>query len=177
MATRGLVFDPWSGKMPWRRKWPPTPVFLPGKSHGQRSLVGYSPRGHRELDTTEQAGTDRKASQSTVLPPELCDVDDARKPETETGNCVRNHTVTSGKNASPCSRHGDGPESRLSKNTPHVSPSVAEPGRSLQKDYCLPCSGMWPFPPTGNGQLPHPILLDLEKAEEPEIKLPTFTGS
>ena len=86
-------------------------------------------------------------------------------------------TRWSGENASPCSRHGDGPESRLSKNTPHVSPSVAEPGRSLQRDYCLPCSAMWPFPPTGNGQLPHPILLDLEKAEEPEIKLPTFTGS
>ena len=38
-------FDPWVGKIPWRRKWQPTPVFLPGKSHGQRSLVGYSPRG------------------------------------------------------------------------------------------------------------------------------------
>jgi len=35
-------FDPWVGKMPWRREWLPTPVFLPGKSHGQRSLVGYS---------------------------------------------------------------------------------------------------------------------------------------
>ena len=38
---RGL--DPWAGKIPWRRKWQPTLVFLPGKSHGQRSLVGYSP--------------------------------------------------------------------------------------------------------------------------------------
>ena len=37
-----------------RRKWQPTPVFLPGKSHGQRSVVGYSPRGHKESDTTEQ---------------------------------------------------------------------------------------------------------------------------
>ena len=36
-------FDPWDGKTPWRRKWQHTPVFLPGKSHGQRSLVGYSP--------------------------------------------------------------------------------------------------------------------------------------
>jgi len=36
-------FDPWAGKVPWRRKWPPIPVFLPGKSRGQRSLVGYSP--------------------------------------------------------------------------------------------------------------------------------------
>ena len=39
---------------PWGRKWQPTPVFLPGESHGQRSLVGYSPRGRKELDTTER---------------------------------------------------------------------------------------------------------------------------
>ena len=37
------VFHPWVGKIPWRRKWQPTPVFLPGDSHGQRSLVCYSP--------------------------------------------------------------------------------------------------------------------------------------
>ena len=40
-------------KIPWRRKWQPTPVFLPGESHGQRSLVGNSSWGHKELDTTE----------------------------------------------------------------------------------------------------------------------------
>ena len=40
------------GLIPWRRKWQPTPVFLPGKSHEQRSLMGYSPRGCKELDTT-----------------------------------------------------------------------------------------------------------------------------
>ena len=40
-------------RRPWRRAWQPTPVFLPGESHGQRSLVGYSPRGHKELDMTE----------------------------------------------------------------------------------------------------------------------------
>ena len=40
-------FDPWVRKIPWRRKWQPTPVFLPGKSHGQRSLVGSSPQGRR----------------------------------------------------------------------------------------------------------------------------------
>ena len=48
-----LRFDPSVGKIPWRRAWQPTPVFLPGESHGQRSLVGYSPRGHKESDTTE----------------------------------------------------------------------------------------------------------------------------
>ena len=51
--SRGLGFDPWVGKIPWRREWLPIPVFLPGESHGQRSLVGYSPRGRKELDTTE----------------------------------------------------------------------------------------------------------------------------
>ena len=40
-------FDPWVGKIPWRRAWQPTPVFLAGESHGQRSLVGYSPWGCR----------------------------------------------------------------------------------------------------------------------------------
>ena len=40
---RSHRFDPWVGKIPWRRKWQLTSVFLPGKSHGQRSLVGYSP--------------------------------------------------------------------------------------------------------------------------------------
>ena len=44
-------FDPWVGKIPWRRKWQLTLVFLPGKSHGQRS---YSQWGHKELDTTER---------------------------------------------------------------------------------------------------------------------------
>ena len=45
--------DRWVRKIPWRRVWQPTPVFLPGESHRQRSLVGYGPWGHKELDTTE----------------------------------------------------------------------------------------------------------------------------
>ena len=52
--TGDLVFNPWVRKIPWRRQWQPTPVFLPGKSHGLRSLVGYNPWGHKELDTTER---------------------------------------------------------------------------------------------------------------------------
>ena len=43
-------FNPWIKKIPWRREWQPTPVFLPGKPHGQRSLVGYSPWGCKESD-------------------------------------------------------------------------------------------------------------------------------
>ena len=46
-------FDPWVGKIPWRREQLPTPVFWPGEFHGQRSLTGYSPWGHKESDTTE----------------------------------------------------------------------------------------------------------------------------
>ena len=48
-ATQRLRFDPWVRKIPWIREWQPTPVFLPGKSHGQRSLVGYSPWGHKRV--------------------------------------------------------------------------------------------------------------------------------
>ena len=46
-------FDPWVRKILQGRAWQPTPVFLPGEPHGQRSLVGYSPWGRKELDTTE----------------------------------------------------------------------------------------------------------------------------
>ena len=45
--------NPWVGKIPWKKEWQPTPVCWPGESHGERSLVGYSPRGGKELDTTE----------------------------------------------------------------------------------------------------------------------------
>ena len=45
--------DLWIGKIPWRRAWQPTTVFLPKKSHGQRSLAGYSPKGGKESEMTE----------------------------------------------------------------------------------------------------------------------------
>ena len=51
-GDRRRRFDPWVGKIPWRRKWQPTPVLLPGKSHGQRSLVGFRPWGLQESDMT-----------------------------------------------------------------------------------------------------------------------------
>jgi len=49
LQCRRHRFDLWVRKIPWRRKWQPTPVFLPGKSHRQRSLVGYSPWGHKRV--------------------------------------------------------------------------------------------------------------------------------
>ena len=55
LKRRSCSLDLWIGKIPRRRKWQLTLVFLPGKFHGQRSLAGYSPWGHKESDTTENA--------------------------------------------------------------------------------------------------------------------------
>ena len=69
----------WVGKIPWRRKWQSTPVLLPGKSHGQRSLVGYSPWGSKESDTTERLHfhgvrkCSAAAAKSLQSCPTLCD--------------------------------------------------------------------------------------------------------
>ena len=52
-AKADLGFIPGSGRVPWRRKWQPTPVFLSGKPHRQRSLAGYSPQGHKESDRSK----------------------------------------------------------------------------------------------------------------------------
>ena len=54
LEYRRLMFSLWVVKIPWRREWLPTPVLLPGESHGQRSLAGYSPWGCKEFDTTEE---------------------------------------------------------------------------------------------------------------------------
>ena len=64
LQCRRPGFDSWVRKIPWRRIWQPTPVFLPEESHGQRSLAGYSPRGRKESDTTEQL----KGSSRVSLP-------------------------------------------------------------------------------------------------------------
>ena len=53
LQCRRSRFDPWLGKIPWRREWLSTPVFLPGEFYGQRSLAGYRPWGHEESDMTE----------------------------------------------------------------------------------------------------------------------------
>ena len=56
-SCRKHWFDPWVGKIPWRRKWQPTPVFLPGESHGQWNLAGYSLWGRKESNMIEQLST------------------------------------------------------------------------------------------------------------------------
>ena len=72
LQCRRHGFNLWSGKIPWRRKWQPTPVFLPGKSHGQRSLAGYSTRGHKELDMTEKLSTSRSYMLQCVIVVFIC---------------------------------------------------------------------------------------------------------
>ena len=61
-------FDPWVGKIPWRREWQPTPVFFPGESHEQRSLANYSALCRKESDTTEDlTHTTHKACITRVI--------------------------------------------------------------------------------------------------------------
>ena len=63
-------FNPWVGKIHWRKTWQSTPVFLPGESHGQRSLTGSSPLGRKESDMTKankQAHTLNKVKKQITL--------------------------------------------------------------------------------------------------------------
>ena len=64
---RRLVFDPWVRKIPWRSKWQPIPIFLPGKPHGQRRLVGCSPQGCKELETTEQLNNNKRQAKQRYI--------------------------------------------------------------------------------------------------------------
>ena len=71
MQFRRPGFDPWVGKIPWRRAWLPTPVFLPGEFHGQRSLTGYSLWGHKTAGhhlATNTFTLGDKVSQFALLP-------------------------------------------------------------------------------------------------------------
>ena len=63
---RRLGLDPWDREIPWRRNWQHTPASLPGKSHGQKSLVGYSARGRRELDMTEHLNNNNRKEQYSL---------------------------------------------------------------------------------------------------------------
>ena len=60
-------YNPGVGKISWRREWLPTPIFLPGEFHGQRSLVGHSLWGHRDSNTTEQLITHAHTEASELL--------------------------------------------------------------------------------------------------------------
>ena len=67
LQCRRPGFDPWVEKIPWRREWQPTPLFLPGESHGQKSLAGYSSRGHKKQDTTERLTKKRESERKSQL--------------------------------------------------------------------------------------------------------------
>ena len=74
-SCRRRGFYPWVGKTPCRKAWQPTPVFLPGESHGQRSLEGYNPWGRKESDMTERLSTHSlidspKSVNNFLLPPQ-----------------------------------------------------------------------------------------------------------
>ena len=71
---RRCWFDPWIGKIPWRRRWQPPSLFLPGRSHGQRSLAGYRSWGRKERDLTEYTHTHTHTHTHTLstAPPTPC---------------------------------------------------------------------------------------------------------
>ena len=64
-------FSIWVRKIPWRSEWLPTPIYLPGESHGQRSLAGYNPWSCKEVDTTEQFTLFHIASKALLFPHHL----------------------------------------------------------------------------------------------------------
>ena len=64
---RRLGFNPWVGKIPWRRAWKPTPVFLPGKSHEQRNLMSYSPWGLKKSQTHLAIKLQQQSRPNTLL--------------------------------------------------------------------------------------------------------------
>jgi len=71
LQCRGHRFDLWVRKIPWRKKWQPTPVFLPGEFHGQRSLVGYSPWGHKRVGHNLAIKQQHPGVHSPYLCPEI----------------------------------------------------------------------------------------------------------
>ena len=73
-AMQETRFDLWVGKIPWRREWLSTPVFLPGAFHGQGSLLGYSPWSEKESDTAERLTQFQFAIRSLNMPPVLTEV-------------------------------------------------------------------------------------------------------
>ena len=112
-------FDPWVRKIPWRRKWKPTLIFLPGEFHRQRSLAGYGPRDHEESDITERlTHTSQDVSE---LWPHVDDCSSEQKRD-------RAH-ITS------C-RSQKGDEMAYLCPHPATSPAPSHPGRSLPGSCC-----------------------------------------
>ena len=86
------MFSPWVRKIPWRRKWQPIPAFLPGKSHGQRRLAGYSVKGHKKTGLSDWGHTHRdlkirkwsqhiETAETKVEDNEMCSESSVKVPE------------------------------------------------------------------------------------------------
>ena len=91
LQCRRPGFNPWIKKIPWRRKWQLMPVFLPGESHGKRSLVGYSPWGCKESDITEQPSSQNKTTtlENSLAAPQIAYIELPCDPETLLKNILK----------------------------------------------------------------------------------------
>ena len=86
--------SPWVRKIPWRRKWQPTPVFWPGKSHGQRSLVGYSPWGHKRIRHDLATKQQRRVNRDRLSRDQRCSAlvgDSSRSPRNDRPLRLQSH--------------------------------------------------------------------------------------
>ena len=96
-------FNPWFGKIPWRREWLPTPIFLPGESHGQRRLVGSGPLGHKRvrhdwsdlahMNKTSKTINRTAAAKSLQSCPTLCDPIDGSPPGSHVPGILQARTL------------------------------------------------------------------------------------
>ena len=186
------MFNPWVRKIPWRRKWPPTPAFLPGKSHRQRSLAVYSPWVHKRVvdnhnDVITHLKSDileckvkwalgsitmNKATGADGILVELFQIlkDDGcyENAALHMPANLENSAVTTGleKISFPSNPKGNDKECsnyRTIALISHASKVMLKILQGRLQHYM-------------NRELPD-VKLDLEKAEEPEIKLPTSIGS
>ena len=131
-------FDPWVGNIPWRRKWQATPVFLPGESHGQRTLVGPSPWGHRVGHNWNDFARTHKLKQSSWLQKNGCVV--------ALGVSSQAVARSPGENvplSMPCGKHSPGP----------AYWTLASPLAHCER----PTSMLYPAPPLRGGESPTPL--------------------
>ena len=154
------------GRFHWSRKWQPTPVFLPGKFHGQRSLVGYSQWGCKELDTTEHART------HTHTQSQLIYQDPQNKRTTQ-----RPSTFRKSKPKSACTYEKPNIQQPVSYNPVLVSPAAAA-AKSLQScpTLCDPTDGQptrfprpWDSPGKNTGVGCHFLLQCMKVKSESEV--------
>ena len=126
-------FNPWVGKIPWRKKWQPPPVFLPGEPHGQRRLAGYSPMGCKEPDT-EELSLNKQASKATLLTRirgETGMHPSSRSTVPATRSCSAPPSPDSCPDPAPCGAGSRGAASRLFPELwppPPPSPGGCKPG-------------------------------------------------